>query len=338
MANPDSQEPGAAIVGGDQSAQPDITIQWRYMGVLQTILSAIPPSQVAFTGRCLGILAHLLDGRHRNIVTTNLKFTHPQWSRDTIHDLSGKIFQHLGATLFSILQINGFTRHQILAAVRIRGERHLHNAFRNPKGAIVISGHLGNWEMGILFCSLYMQQPMVLVARPIEIGVIDRWLYRFRTRFGNVIIDKKNALPHLKHALRHGAVVGLMIDQEPKHKDGVDVDFMGRTVSTTPAVALMARRYDVPVFPTYCVREKDGGLTFVMEPPLKLQKTGDIRADLQANTQAMTHAIETAIRTYPDQWFWCHKRWKKYYPHLYKDLLARQERRARKRAMRLSKP
>ena len=284
------------------------------------------------------MLAYFVDGRHRSIVKTNLKFTHPQWPRETISRLSRQVFQNLATTLFSILQINCFTRRQILSAVKIRGEENLRKAFEDSGGAILISAHLGNWEMGILFCSLYMDQPMVLVARPIEFGVIDRWLHRFRTRFGNVIIDKKNALPHLKRALRQGSVVGLMIDQEPKHKDGVDVDFMGRTVSTTPAVALMARRYGVPVFPTYCVREKDGGLTVVMEPPLNLQKTADIRSDVQTNTQTMTWAIQKAVRAYPDQWFWCHKRWKKYYPDLYKDLLARQKRRAKKRAMRASKP
>ena len=288
-------------------------------------------------GRGLGLLVYVLDGRHRSIVTTNLKFTHPQWSRETVRRLSQQVFQNLLATLISILQISCFTRRQILSAVKIRGEENLRNAFEDSDGAILISAHLGNWEMGILFCSLYMDQPMVLVARPLEVGFIDRWLHRFRTRFGNVIIDKKNALPHLKQALRQGAVVGLMIDQEPKHKDGVVVEFMGHNVSTTPAVALMARRYGVPVYPTYCVREKDGGLTFVIESPLNLQKTTDIKADVQANTQMMTHAIEKIVRAYPDQWFWCHKRWKKYYPHLYKDLLARQKYREKKRAMRMAK-
>ncbi|WP_155309207.1 lysophospholipid acyltransferase family protein [Desulfosarcina ovata] len=308
------------------------------MSLLKKILSRIPTRHVIWVGRCLGMLAYFLDGRHRSIVNTNLKFTNPLWSRGTIRQLAGQVFQNLGATFFSILQISCFTRRQILDAVKVRGEDNVLKAFENSGGAIVISAHLGNWEMGLLFCSCYMKQPMVLVVRPIEFRVIDRWLNRFRTRFGNVTINKKNALPHLKQALRQGSVVGLMIDQEPKHKDGVDVDFMGRTVSTTPAVALMARRYGVPVFPTYCIREKNGDLTFVMEPPLNLQKTADIKSDLQANTQTMTHAIEKAVRAYPDQWFWCHKRWKKYYPHLYKDLLVRQKRRAKKRAMRMAKP
>ena len=308
------------------------------MGVLRNIIAGIPARQVIRAGRCLGTFAYLVDGRHRSIVKTNLKFTYPQWPRETVHHLAGQVFQNLGATLLNILQVNCFTRRQILDSVKIRGEANLRKAFQYPGGAILISGHLGNWEMGILFCSCYMEQPMVLVARPIALGLLDRWLYRFRTRFGTVIIDKKDALPHLKQALRQGAVVGLMIDQEPKHKDGADVDFMGNTVSTTPAAALLARRYKVPVLPTYCVREKDGGLTLVIEPPLKLQKTADIRADLQANTQTMTWAIEKAVRAYPDQWFWFHKRWKKHHPHLYKDLRARQRRRAKKRAALSSPP
>ena len=308
------------------------------MGVLKNMISKIPAGQIIRVGRFLGTFAYLVDGRHRSIVKTNLKFSYPHWSRETIRHLTVQVFQNLGATLLSILQINSLPRRQILESVKIRGEAHLRKAFENPGGAILISGHLGNWEVGILFCSCYMEQPMVLVARPLAFGVLDRWLHRFRTRFGNLIIDKKDALPHLKRALRQGSVVGLMIDQEPKHKDGADVDFMGHTVSTTPAAALLARRYRVPVLTTCCVREKDGGLTLVIEPPLKLQKTADIRADLQANTQTMTRAIEKAVRAYPDQWFWFHKRWKKHYPHLYKDLRARQRRREKKRAALSSPP
>ena len=103
------------------------------------------------------------------------------------------------------------------------------------------------------------------------------------------------------------------------------------------AAALLAQRYGSAVLPAYCVRERDGRLVVHVAPPVPIQKTKDSQADLQANTQMMTDAIEKAVRAYPDQWFWFHKRWKRYYPHLYPEDLARRKRRREKRKARLEK-
>jgi len=71
-------------------------------------------------------------------------------------------------------------------------------------------------------------------------------------------------------------------------------------------------------------------LTIQVDDPIELKRSGNLRADIQANTQLITDAVERMIRKYPEQWFWVHKRWKKYYPHIYpKYHLKRQRRRAK---------
>jgi KDO2-lipid IV(A) lauroyltransferase len=62
-----------------------------------------------------------------------------------------------------------------------------------------------------------------------------------------------------------------------------------------------------------------------------MKRTGDLRSDIQTNTQLITDVVEKAVRKYPDQWFWVHKRWKKYYPELYPEYQARRERRHQKK-------
>jgi KDO2-lipid IV(A) lauroyltransferase len=109
------------------------------------------------------------------------------------------------------------------------------------------------------------------------------------------------------------------------------ISFFGKRVSASGAVALLARRYDVPVIPLFCVRKPDGSMALLVYPPVPMQQTLDARADLVANTQRVTDIIENVIKQYPEQWFWAHKRWKKHYPHLYPDLAARERRRAIKR-------
>jgi KDO2-lipid IV(A) lauroyltransferase len=228
-----------------------------------------------------------------------------------------------------------FSSEEILGNVRIRGKENLIDAIKSPQGAIIISAHLGNWEMGVLCVSCYLNKPLVAPARKIYPRIVDRWMRALRTRFGTILLDKKRALPMMARMLRQGNVLGLLIDQGTKFSQGVEVTFFGKSVTATPAAALLARRYDSPVLPVFCVREQDNSLTLTVKPPLCLQKTKDSRADLKANTQIMTDAIEKAVRAYPEQWFWFHKRWKRHYPHLYPEDLAKRQKRREKRFARL---
>lgn len=277
------------------------------------------------------MVAYFLDSRHRRIVKRNLHFAHPQWPPNRIRRLAKRVFQSVGVTFAEICQMTCFSTEDIVRRVRIKGEENLLSCMKSPKGVILISAHLGNWEMAHLSASCYLQKPLVLVARRIEWQRLDRWMNNLRSRFGSVVLDKRHALGRMARALKGGGVLGLLIDQGTRQSEGVEVRFFGRTTTATPAAALLARRYKSVVLPAFCVREKDGRLTLVVEAPLSLQRTQDPGADLRENTQRMTSALEAAVRANPEQWFWFHKRWKRHYPYLYREDLAVRRRRKEKR-------
>ncbi|MFP3870722.1 MAG: lysophospholipid acyltransferase family protein [Syntrophobacteria bacterium] len=305
-----------------------------FRAAVAPLIAGIPQKPVHTAGSFLGLLAYILDRRHRRIVRRNLQFTHPEWSQDRIRELSRAVFQNVGVTILETCQILSFSREDVLKRVRIRREQHLLNAMENPRGAIIISAHLGNWEMAHIFASCYAGIPLVLVARELRLKALSRRVHRLRTRFGNVILDKSGAVPQLSRALHQGRPVGLLIDQGTTRSEGVEISFLGGTVSATPAAALLARRHRCPVVPAFCIREADGGLTFIVEPPLALKRTKDLRADVRDNTQMMNDAVENAVRAYPEQWFWFHKRWKRHHPELYPEDLAKRQRRREKRKAR----
>ncbi len=97
-----------------------------------------------------------------------------------------------------------------------------------------------------------------------------------------------------------------------------------------PVAALLALRCKSPVLPVFCIRNADGTCTVNIEDPIPIQRTDDLRSDLRTNTQTMMDAIEKAVREHPEQWFWVHKRWKKYFPHLYKEDLEKKRRQREK--------
>jgi KDO2-lipid IV(A) lauroyltransferase len=298
---------------------------------LVSFVGQIPQKYIVTAGKLLGILAYVLDRRHQRIVKRNLEFTHPEWPRDRIRELSKDVFQNMGITLLEICQMTCLSSEDILRKVRIRGEDNLLNAMKSRKGVVLISAHLGNWEMAHIFASCYVQTPLVLVAARVRPKRLNQWIYRLRSRFGSVVLEKKGALRKMARTLRLGGMVGLLIDQGTRLPEGVEVAFFGKTVTATPAAGILARRYDSPVLPAFCIREGDGRLTLIVEPPLALKKTEDLRADLKFNTQIMNNAVERAVKAYLGQWFWFHKRWKRHYPHLYPEDLARRQRRKKKK-------
>ncbi|MBW1681885.1 MAG: hypothetical protein JRF59_05855 [Deltaproteobacteria bacterium] len=296
-----------------------------------SFFSRIPKPWLIPLGKALGLSAYALDLRHRRIVKRNLRFANPDWPAERVLRVSRQVFQHAACTFLEIAQMTGMRREDVLSRVRVEGEEHLTDAIRDGKGAIIISAHMGNWEMAVVFASCFLSEPLVAVARTIRSRAANRRILALRTRFGNIILDKQNALPKMVRMLRQGRSLGILIDQGTVRSEGVEVEFFGKTTTATPVAALLGRRYGRPVVPAFCVREPDGAMKVIIRPPVELQKTEDLQADLQVNTQRMTFAIEEMIRAYPEQWFWFHKRWKRHYPGLYPEDLARRRRRREKR-------
>ncbi len=216
-----------------------------------------------------------------------------------------------------------------MAKVSIEGGEHLRQA--RKKGAVIISAHMGNWEMAHIFVACYLEDPLVLIARKVKPEMVNRMLNHVRSRFGSVILDKKGAFIKLVRAIRQGRTIGILIDQGTKLSEGVEVTFFGKKTAATPVAAILARRYGVPVIPAFCIRGDDGSLKLEAGPPLSLVKTSDYNHDITTNTQKMCDVIEDAIRRRPEQWFWFHKRWKRHYPYLYLEDIARKMRQRQKR-------
>jgi KDO2-lipid IV(A) lauroyltransferase len=296
-------------------------------------MARIPRKHILRIGKWIGRLVYYLDVPHRRIVRRNLAFAYPDWSREQIKCISRRIFQNLGITFLESLQLIALSREDILKKVRVVGLENLQCALQSKKGLIVVSGHLGSWEMGLLYACCILEKPSLGVAKKIRFAPLNRRIHRLRTRFGLKIVYKKGALPEMRQMLRRGGILGLLIDQS-RRSEGVEVTFFGHKVTATPAAAFLAIRCKCPVLPIFCVRESNGQLTMEVNPPLELKRTGDLRSDVQANTQVITDAVEKAVRKYPDQWFWVHKRWKKFYPHLYPEYQARRKRRHQRKGCR----
>ena len=292
-------------------------------------ISKIPRQFILRAGKLLGLILYSLAIPHQRLVRRNLQFCYPEWSSKEIRDLSRRIFMNFGINLVEIFQSAFMPPEDVLKMCRIEGEEYLRNAVEGKQGVILVSAHMGNWEVGLHYTNYY-GKPMLGVAARTRYSWADILLSRSRSRLGNIIIDKKGALPNITKALRRGEAVGMLIDQS-RRKHGVEVSFFGRKATASPATALLALRCKSIVLPAFSVRGPDGELTIQVKKPFEVTRTGDFRRDIQSNTQRMIAIVEEMVRKYPDQWFWLLKPWKVAYPELYSDWDARKRKRKTKR-------
>jgi KDO2-lipid IV(A) lauroyltransferase len=299
-------------------------------------ISKIPPHLIINSGKLLGLIFYSLAIPHRRLVRRNLQFCYPEWSHKEIRELSRRIFMNFGITLLEMFQSTFMSPAEVFSAIDVEGEENFINAFKSNRGIVIVSAHMGNWEVG-LHITNYYGKPMLGVAAKIRYGWADILLSRSRNRLGNTIIDKKGALPKITEGLRRGEVIGMLIDQS-RRKHGIEVTFFGHKATASPAAALLALRCKSLVLPAFCVRRSDGQLTIQVKTPFELTRTGDLRRDIQSNTQRMIDVVEEMVRKYPDQWFWLLKPWKVYYPNLYSEWDARRrKRKAKKKRKALSR-
>ena len=292
-------------------------------------ISKIPRHFILRSGKLLGLILYSLAVPHRRLVQRNLRFCYPEWSQEQIRELSRRIFMNFGTNLVEMFQATFMSPGEVFGMCRVEGEDDFINLIKGNRGIVIASAHMGNWEVGLHFTNYY-KKPMLGVAAKTRYGWADMLLGSSRNRLGNLIIDKKGALPKMTEALRNGEVVGMLIDQS-RRKHGVEVTFFGRKATASPAAALLALRCKSLVLPAFCVRRPDGELTIQVRTPIELTRTGDLRSDIQSNTQRIIDVVEEMVRKYPEQWFWLLKPWKVHYPDLYSDWDARRRKRKAKK-------
>jgi KDO2-lipid IV(A) lauroyltransferase len=302
-------------------------------GWLQSLILGIPQRYIVAVGRALGQLAYCLDIPHRRVVRRNLEFCFPGWSRDEIRKFSRRVYQNLGIVVGEMLQMNSFSREDVLHRVDIHGREHLEEALEQKRGVVLASVHLANWEMAALTLGAAFQTPVTVISKQLAFSPANRWNYKVRGRLGIKTIHKKDSFPGMLQAIRQGHIVVITVDMN-RGKNEVEVEFLGKRATTTLSAALLAIRCRSPIVPGFCYRDRDGRLVAEIKPAVRMIRTGDLRADLQATSQRVSDAIEEAVRRFPDQWLWHQKRWKVFYPHLYPEYFLQRKRRKEKKLRR----
>jgi Kdo2-lipid IVA lauroyltransferase/acyltransferase len=269
----------------------------------------VPLPLALWLGRRVGDVVYTAMPRRRRIALSNLGRAYPELPEAERRRLARRAAQHLGMTLVELPRLLTAPLDETLARIRLDGIEHLHAAMQAHGRALVLTAHLGNWE---ILCAAHRltEYGLSVVVRPLDARWLDAVAVKLRRRTGVDVIDKRGALRPVLEALRRGRMVGILMDQNAARREGVFVEFFGHPASTSRSLALLAVRTGAPVIPIFARRAAGTGHTVVIRPALPAPTSNDPEAAVVELTARCTAEIERAIRQAPEQWLWSHDRWR----------------------------
>jgi Kdo2-lipid IVA lauroyltransferase/acyltransferase len=273
------------------------------------VLLLLPRSAAIFAGKLLAGAAYHLHRRLRRVGFRNLELALPALDQAERQAIVRGVFINLGRLLGEFSQFPKITRQNIANLVEYDGLENYTSASERGRGVLMLTGHVGAWELCAFAQGVY-GHPLSFLVRRLDNPLLDRMVSRYRELSSNRTIDKNRAVKPVLETLRRGEDVGLLIDANTMLDQGVFCDFFGVPACSTTGLAVFALRADAPVVPGFLIwdeRSKKHRLRF--EPEIPLIRTGDFKEEVMLNTSRFTKVIEEYARRYPDQWLWVHKRW-----------------------------
>jgi KDO2-lipid IV(A) lauroyltransferase len=282
---------------------------WLVVAVAR-FLGRLPRSLARLLSAALAQAFYSLHGRLRRVGLCNLRMALPELSEAERLGLLRGVYRHLGWQLVEFCRMTRYTPDNLRNWARTEGLEHYLAAKARGKGVLVITGHLGAWELSSFYHSL-MGYPMNMVIRRLDNRRLDAFVNGIRCMYGNHVLHKDDFGRGLLTAMHSGGTVGILMDTNMTPPQGAFVEFFGKQACTATGLAHVARKTGAAVLPGFMFWEKsEQKYVLHFGPEVEIPHTDDVAADILEGTQRCTHAIEQWIRRYPDQWLWIHRRWK----------------------------
>jgi KDO2-lipid IV(A) lauroyltransferase len=286
------------------------SLEYGLVRAVAGCLGRMPRGLARLVAGCLAFAVYWCFGRLRRVGERNLELALPELSFKARKKILRRVYIHLGWQLVEFCRMTRYTSENTRDWMRTEGLDHYLAAKARGKGVLIITGHLGVWELSSFYHSL-MGHPMGMIIRNLDNGRLDEYVNGIRCLHGNFVISKDDFGRGLLKAIHAGGTVGILMDTNMTPPQGEFVPFFGIDACTGTGLAHIARQTGAAVLPGFMFWEP-GERRYVLRfgPEVEMPRTASRAADILEGTRRSTAAIESWIRRYPDQWLWIHRRWK----------------------------
>lgn len=283
-------------------------IEYLFTRGVGTLVQILPYNAAIFIGSFLGDLAFSLLRIRRKVAIDNLKRAFGKtYTEKEFRKIAREAYRNIGRgfveyAMFPVL------KNKLDKLVEFEGLENFDKALKDRKGAVLIAGHFGSWElMGA--ATRQKGYPIDFLVGEQHNLLVDNLMNKYRQLMGIGIIEMGVATRGVIKALRNNRFVAMLSDQDAG-RDGAVVDFFGYPASTPKGPAAFALKTGAPIIMAFIIRKNNGKQRVILEEPIYIQESSNKEEDIRKLTQAYTSLLEDYVRKYPDHWFWPHRRWK----------------------------
>jgi Kdo2-lipid IVA lauroyltransferase/acyltransferase len=268
------------------------------MASLLRLAAHFPLALLHGLGTLAGWAVYLVSPRYRRYLKQNLRGAglDARVRRAAVGE-SGKALLELPAVWLRPLEA------VVRLVVEERGWEHIERGLRAGRGVILLTPHLGCWEIAAQYIA--QRVPLTVMYSPPKLRALEPYMVagRSRERLKSVPADLRGVRAMLK-ALKRGEAIGMLPDQVPGVGEGEWVEFFGRPAYTMVLVSRLAEQTGAPVLLVFAERLARGrGYRFVVEPMLAARPP-------ESPVRALNRSLEQLIRRRPEQYLWAYNRYK----------------------------
>jgi KDO2-lipid IV(A) lauroyltransferase len=283
-------------------------IEYLFTRGVGTLVQILPYKTSIFIGSFLGDLAFSLFRIRRKVSIDNLKRAFDQtYTEREFRRIAREAYRNIGRgfveyAMFPVL------KSKLGKLVEFEGLENFDRALKDKKGAVIVAGHFGSWElMGA--ATRQRGYPIDFLVGEQHNLLVDNLMNKNRQLMGIGIIKMGVATRGVIKALRNNRFVAMLSDQHAG-SDGAIVNFFGHPASTPKGPAAFALKTGAPIIMAFIIRKNNGKQRIILEEPIQIQESNNKEEDIRKLTQAYTTLLENYVRKYPDHWFWPHRRWR----------------------------
>ncbi len=290
-------------------------IEYALVRITVFIVGLLPVRCALSLGALMGWFAWKVLRIRKNIVLVNLELAFPEKSPEELDRISLLSYKNSGRFMIEYARQWKMDRRYIEKHIIIDNPEAL-DSLRSEEGAIIITGHFGNWELFGIANRYLLGDVAFLVGRQSN-SLVDGFINHMRSMHGIELYNRRAAVKGVLSSMKRGGYVCWLSDQDAGDS-GIVVDFFNYPASTPRGAAAFSAKLGVPVVLAVLLRIGKGpDHRLVIKEPIHPE--GDIPREEAEKwiTQQYTLELERLIRENPELYWWAHRRWKT--TGLYKD-------------------
>jgi Kdo2-lipid IVA lauroyltransferase/acyltransferase len=281
-------------------------IKYRALLALIWLIRSLPYPIVLNFFRSLGVIVWLADPFHRKVARIQMQAA---LGLTRVWYIVLKVFVNQVEIVVDTIRYAFMSDEEIRSRIVVEGKEHMDEALSSGRGVMMITGHIGNWEI-LGHIPKVLGAPFCIMADVRKDPQLEAIVSDIRVRCGATILPPTGTFHMLIGELNKGKTIGMVIDMRGDQKGDLLCDVLGMPAPTKSAPAFIALKGNALVVPVYTIKKR-GTYHWYFSKAVDAAQFGEGDAAVQKLSDFMQSWVASVVREHPDQWFWLYTRWLK---------------------------